>query len=255
MLLTDFDALTFDCYGTLIDWESGMIAALKGLTDRAQRPLTRDLILQAHARQESSQQRYTPTKRYSDLLAVVYKRLAEEWGVHATHEECAAYGRSIGDWPAFEDSAQALAYLKHHFKLVILSNVDNESFRISNQKLGVVFDAIYTAEDIGSYKPSAQNFDYMIEKLDACGVKKAENPAHGREHVSRSQARERSRIEVVLDLPAAREAGFWRDHGPRPETACRFYLPQHARVRAGPSAAAWNELKLPLLTAMPCAVG
>jgi 2-haloacid dehalogenase len=173
MLLTDFDALTFDCYGTLIDWEGGMIAALKGLTDRAQRPLTRDLILQAHARQESSQQRYTPTKRYSDLLAVVYKRLAEEWGVHATHEECAAYGRSIGDWPAFEDSAQALAYLKQHFKLVILSNVDNESFRMSNQKLGVVFDAIYTAEDIGSYKPSAQNFDYMIEKLDACGVKKA----------------------------------------------------------------------------------
>src|ERR1700716_3330760 len=93
MLLTDFDALTFDCYGTLIDWESGMVEALKALTDRAQRPLTRDQILEAHARHESSQQRYTPAKRYRDLLAIVYKRLAEEWGVHATHEDCVQYGR------------------------------------------------------------------------------------------------------------------------------------------------------------------
>jgi FMN phosphatase YigB (HAD superfamily) len=79
MLLTDFDALTFDCYGTLIDWESGIIEALRGLTDRVQRPLTREQILEAHARHESSQQRYTPAKLYRDLLPIVYKRLAEEW--------------------------------------------------------------------------------------------------------------------------------------------------------------------------------
>jgi 2-haloacid dehalogenase len=172
MLLTDFDALTFDCYGTLIDWESGMIEALKRLTDRAQRPLTRDRILEAHARHESSQQLYTPTKRYRELLATVYKRLAEEWGIHATHEECAEYGRSIANWPAFEDSPGALQYLKQHFKLVILSNVDNESFQASNQKLQVQFDAVYTAEDIGSYKPAARNFDYMLEKLAGFGVRK-----------------------------------------------------------------------------------
>jgi 2-haloacid dehalogenase len=172
MLLTDFDALTFDCYGTLIDWESGMIEALRRLTDRARRPLTRDQILEAHARHESSQQLYTPTKRYRELLSIVYKRLAEEWGIHATHEECAEYGRSIANWPAFQDSAGALAYLKQHFKLVILSNVDNESFQASNQKLQVQFDAIYTAEDIGSYKPAARNFDYMLEKLAGLGVTK-----------------------------------------------------------------------------------
>jgi putative hydrolase of the HAD superfamily len=170
MLLSDFEALTFDCYGTLIDWESGMVAALKGLTDRAQQPLSRDQILQAHARHESSQQRYTPATRYRDLLAVVYKRLAEEWGVHATHEDCVAYGRSVGNWPAFEDSPAALQHLKRHFKLVILSNVDNETFQASNRRLGVEFDAIYTAEDIGSYKPSARNFEYMIEKLRDIGV-------------------------------------------------------------------------------------
>src|SRR6201987_3815580 len=98
MLLTDFDALTFDCYGTLIDWESGMVEALKGLAERAPRPPPREQILEAHARHESSQQRYTPAKRYRDLLPIVYKRLAEEWGVHVTHEDCVEYGRSVGKW-------------------------------------------------------------------------------------------------------------------------------------------------------------
>jgi putative hydrolase of the HAD superfamily len=105
-------------------------------------------------------------------LPIVYKRLAEEWGVHATHEDCVEYGRSVGNWPAFEDSPGALQYLKKHYKLVILSNVDNETFQASNRRLQVQFDAIYTAEDIGSYKPSARNFDYMIEKLEGIGVKK-----------------------------------------------------------------------------------
>src|SRR5215475_6294953 len=172
MLLTDFDALTFDCYGTLIDWESGMVEALKGLTARAGRPLSRDDILEAHARHESNQQRYTPAKRYRDLLAIVYKRLAEEWGVHASHEECVAYGRSVGNWPAFPDTPGALQYLKKHFKLVILSNVDNETFQASNRRLQVEFDAIYTAEDIGSYKPDLRNFRYMLEQLEQRGVRK-----------------------------------------------------------------------------------
>ena len=170
MKLTDFQALTFDCYGTLIDWETGMIGGLKPLTERVGRGLSRDEILQAHARHESSQQNWTPQMRYSDLLAIVYKRLAEEWGVNATREECIAYGESIKDWPAFADSTEALRYLKKHYKLIILSNVDNKSFSFSNKKLGVDFDAIYTAEDIGSYKPLARNFDYMLEKLRTIGI-------------------------------------------------------------------------------------
>jgi len=174
MRLTDFKALTFDCYGTLIDWESGMVAGLKPLTARVGRGLSRNKILEAHARHESSQQQWTPAKRYSELLAIVYKRLAEEWGVAATPEECAAYGRSVRQWPAFADSPGALQYLKEHYKLVILSNVDNESFAASNKKLGVAFDAIYTAEDIGSYKPSDRNFEYMLDKLKTLGVAKHE---------------------------------------------------------------------------------
>ncbi len=172
MKLTQFKALTFDCYGTLIDWESGMVAALKPLTAKVKEPLTRDQVLEAHARHESFQQHETPAKRYSELLAVVYKRLAEEWGVPQSWDECLAYGNSIRDWPAFPDSAEALAYLKQHYKLVILSNVDNASFAASNRKLGVTFDAVYTAEDVGSYKPAARNFDYMLDKLKTLGIEK-----------------------------------------------------------------------------------
>lgn len=170
MRLTDFKVLTFDCYGTLIDWESGMVEALNPLTSTTDRPLTRNEILEAHARHESSQQRQTPSMLYRDLLSVVYKRLAEEWGVPASHEECVVYGRSVRNWPAFPDSSDALQYLKKHYKLAILSNVDNETFSHSNRRLKVEFDAIFTAEDIGSYKPSLRNFEYMLEKLQGVGL-------------------------------------------------------------------------------------
>ena len=174
MKLTDYKALTFDCYGTLIDWESGMIEGLKPLTSRLDKQLSRDEILETHARHESSQQAWTPEKRYFDLLPIVYKRIAEEWGLPASAEECATYGRSVVNWPAFLDSAGALQYLKKHFKLVILSNVDNTSFEGSNKRLDVEFDAVYTAEDVGSYKPSDRNFEYMIDKLKGLGVEKHE---------------------------------------------------------------------------------
>ena len=174
MRLSDFQVLTFDCYGTLIDWESGLVEALKPLTGKVKRPLARNEILEAHARHESAQQRQTPYMRYSDLLAVVCKRLAEEWQLPASWDECQAYGQSIRNWPVFADSAEALAYLKQHYKLVILSNVDNRSFAHSNAKLKVEFDAVYTAEDIGSYKPNAQNFDYMCEHLGHLGFRKGD---------------------------------------------------------------------------------
>lgn len=174
MRLTDFKALTFDCYGTLIDWESGMIEALKPLTSRLNAPLSRNALLEAHARHESAQQIQTPGMRYRELLAIVYKRLAEEWAAPVSWPECVSYGLSVRDWPAFPDTAAALQYLKKHYKLAILSNVDNESFSFSNQKLGVSFDAIYTAEDIGAYKPALGNFEYMVDKLKSLGVKRNE---------------------------------------------------------------------------------
>jgi len=172
MKLSDFKALTFDVYGTLIDWESGMVTALKPLTDRVSQNLSRDNILEAHAYYESTTQRWTPAKKYHDLLPVVYRRLAEEGGVEVSWEECVAYGLSVRQWPAFDDSANALQYLKQHFKLIVLTNTDNVSFSGSNARLGVHFDGVITAEDVGSYKPDDRNFDYMIETLKRQGIEK-----------------------------------------------------------------------------------
>ncbi|WP_420335995.1 haloacid dehalogenase type II [Roseibium sp.] len=174
MKLSDFKALTFDVYGTLIDWESGMVTGLKPLTDKVSRHLSRDDILEAHAYHESTSQRWTPAKKYSDLLGVVYRRLAEEWGVEVTWEECAAYGLSVRQWPAFDDSRDALAYLKEHFRLIVLTNTDSVSFSGSNARLGISFDGVYTAEDVGSYKPTDRNFEYMLETLARNGIAKNE---------------------------------------------------------------------------------
>ena len=107
MKISDFKVLAFDVYGTLIDWESGMVNALKPLTDQVSQNLSRDDILEAHAYYESTTQRWTPSKIYSDLLPVVYRRLAEEWGVAVSWEQCQAYGLSVRQWPAFEDSGGA----------------------------------------------------------------------------------------------------------------------------------------------------
>ena len=172
MQLSTFKALTFDVYGTLIDWESGMVEGLAPLTRQVSQNLSRDAILEAHAYHESTTQRQTPGKLYSELLPVVYRRLAEEWGVAVTWDECVTYGQSVRNWPAFPDSAEALQYLKQHYKLVVLSNVDNASFAGSNEKLGVAFDAVYTAEDVGSYKPAMQNFDYMLANLARMNIGK-----------------------------------------------------------------------------------
>jgi 2-haloacid dehalogenase len=170
--LSDFSGLSFDCYGTLIDWESGIYTALAPLMGRAGVGLSRDGVLEAFAGVEARQQALTPGMGYSDLLAVVHSRLAVDWGVAADAAEDAAFGGSIGDWPAFADTMEALRYLKQHFQLVILSNVDRSGFQASNQRLGVVFDAIYTAQDVGSYKPDPRNFAYLLERMRERGVAK-----------------------------------------------------------------------------------
>jgi 2-haloalkanoic acid dehalogenase type II len=173
MKLTDFRVLSFDCYGTLIDWESGILVALQPLLARTVGIYPR-VAMETFARHESAQQAETPTMLYSDLLAQVHRRLARAWGVPMSEDDHRRFGASVQNWPAFPDSAAALQYLKQHYRLVILSNVDRASFAASNRRLGVAFDAIYTAQDIGSYKPSTANFRYLLDRLAAFGHGKAE---------------------------------------------------------------------------------
>jgi len=170
MKLADFDVLSFDCYGTLIDWESGIYVGLKPLLSRAGLDLVRDAVLEAFADHESRQQALTPAMPYAALLAEVHGQLAITWGVMPDAAEAARFGASVGDWPAFPDTVEALRYLKQHFRLVILSNVDRESFSVTNWRLNVVFDAIHTAQDVGSYKPDTRNFAYLLDRLAGQGV-------------------------------------------------------------------------------------
>jgi 2-haloacid dehalogenase len=168
--MNNFRVLTFDCYGTLIDWETGLFAALQPLLTRAANALPRDTVLATFAEHESRQQAATPAMRYSELLGEVHAQLARGWGVAPVAAESQAFGASVGDWPAFDDTVAALQYLGEHYKLVILSNVDRASFAATLPRLGVRFDAVFTAEDIGSYKPDPRNFGYLIEHLASIGL-------------------------------------------------------------------------------------
>ena len=164
--LTDFRVLTFDCYGTLIDWESGIWDALQPLLMANDcREVTRKLALDAFSRAESAQESETPDMIYPELLTRVHGAVARHFDLRTTAALDAAFGGSVDHWPAFPDTADALRVLKAHYQLVILSNVNREGFAASNRKLGVSFDAVYTAEDIGAYKPTPGNFEYMLEHL------------------------------------------------------------------------------------------
>ena len=168
--LSDFEALSFDCYGTLIDWETGILNALQPLLDRSRVP--DEELLEAYGVVEFELEQEHPSLVYSQLLEKVHAALCDRLGVDEDEVEAAKFGASVGDWPAFPDTVEALSYLKQHFKLVILSNVDRMSFAGTNRRLGVEFDYIFTAQDIGSYKPDLRNFEYLLEKLVEAGIPK-----------------------------------------------------------------------------------
>jgi 2-haloacid dehalogenase len=172
MRLTDFSALTFDCYGTLIDWETGILAALRPWKAAHRVEVDDEELLAAFGRAESRREAAEPTAPYPRILAGVLEDLAEEFGTTASPEETAALAGSVKDWPVFPDSPKSLAYLKRHYKLVIVSNVDRASFRHSNAKLGVTFDAVVTAEDAGAYKPAHNHFRLALARLAEMGVPK-----------------------------------------------------------------------------------
>ncbi len=175
MKLSDYKVLTFDTYGTLIDWETGIHHALKPLLSKCDVEVSRDQALETFAKIESAQQAETPAMIYSELLTRVYWELSKHWAVDIEETEAQRFGQSVKDWPAFVDSPSSLQYLKKFFKLVTLTNCDRKSYVGSNQRLQIEFDAIYTAEDVGSYKPDPRNFEYMLAHLQQdFGIEKHE---------------------------------------------------------------------------------
>ncbi|MEZ5225490.1 MAG: HAD-IA family hydrolase [Acidimicrobiales bacterium] len=163
------EALSFDVYGTLIDWETGIASALRPWANRHGLLISDDALVSAFARHETRIQTEHPTWRYPEILSELMWRIGNDLDAPVTELEAAAFGRSVGQWPAFADSAESLRRLKQRFKLIVLSNVDNVSLRLSNDRLGVEFDAIVTAEEVGAYKPSPSMFDSLDDTVEALG--------------------------------------------------------------------------------------
>lgn len=157
-------ALSFDCYGTLIDWETGLLRVLQPL------PVATDDALAAFAQAETREQTRTPGKAYPLILESVRRALAKQWNVAVTDEQVRAFGASVPAWPPFADTSAALKRLQQRFKLCILSNVDHASFAGSERAMDVSFDLVVTAEDAGSYKPNLANFRLLLERLKDMGI-------------------------------------------------------------------------------------
>lgn len=180
--------LSFDCYGTLIDWEYGITDTVVHLAKPYSVHPSEGEILSLFASHETHVQDANPTWTYPVILSETWRRMAQSLGLpsmDSSPEQCERdahfFASSVPNWPAFPDSHEALIALQSRCKLVILSNVDNASFAGSNARLGVTFDAILTAQDIGSYKPDLNNFRVLLSKADALGV-----PIHQHLHVAQS---------------------------------------------------------------------
>lgn len=171
MELTGFDALSFDCYGTLIDWEAGLLAVLGPWARARGLELTGEELLTAYAQVEAVVEAEYPAKAYPEVLARGMRLLGENLGAEVTGDDAARLARSVPDWPAFPDSHDALAALGRRFKLIVLSNVDRASFAGSNARLGVEFTCVITAQDVGSYKPSPRNFDALASEAARLGIR------------------------------------------------------------------------------------
>lgn len=187
--LKKFSTLTFDCYGTLIDWEQGIVNAMQPILKAHGVERTDEEVLTIFSSLESAAQR--PYKRYREVLALVAGQIGEQLGFTPTDEEVTTFAGSVVDWPAFPDSSAALKELGKYYDLVILSNVDDDLFQGSAEKLQANFHAVITAEQVGSYKPDPANFQHMLRQLD--------RPKEEILHVAQS---------LFHDIAPARDAGL-----------------------------------------------
>jgi 2-haloacid dehalogenase len=162
--LDSFDVLTFDCYGTLIDWESGILAGLRTILDAHGVEADDEDLLERYARAEAGVEA-GGYLRYREVLARSAKQVADGLGITADPGELAAFGGSVGDWAAFPDSTDALRRLGRRYRLVVITNCDDDLFAASNRRLDVAFDDVITAQQVGSYKPSHRNFKVAFERI------------------------------------------------------------------------------------------
>lgn len=171
--LTSFAALSFDCYGTLIDWEAGIGAVLAPWAREQGLDLGDEQLLLAYADNEATVESERPSALYPEVLAEAFRRTGDRLGAAVSDEWAQRLGGSVPDWPAFPDSADALALLAGRYKLIILSNVHRAGFAGSNERLHGDFAAIITAEDVGAYKPAENHFRAVDARLPELGIERS----------------------------------------------------------------------------------
>lgn len=159
-----FEALTFDCYGTLIDWETGIWEALQPALTAHQISIAKDQALELYGELEAEVER-GEYREYKTVLRMVMEGLGLRLGFTPTPAELLAFSLSVKDWPAFGDSPRALQSLRKKYRLAILSNIDDDLFAYSAQRLQAPFDWVITAQQLRSYKPSLNNFHQAIARL------------------------------------------------------------------------------------------
>jgi len=159
-----FEVLTFDCYGTLIDWEAGIAAGLGTVTRAHGVDAPDEELLTTYAGHEAALEA-GPYLRYREVLAQACRAVCADLGIEPRDDEVDAFAGSVGDWPAFVDSSAALAALQRRFKLAVITNCDDDLFAASNRRLGVTFDHVITAQQAGGYKPSHRNFELAFERI------------------------------------------------------------------------------------------
>ncbi|GIE85681.1 HAD family hydrolase [Actinoplanes regularis] len=169
---TAFKAVSFDCYGTLIDWETGIAAVLAPWAAEQGLGLGGEALLLAYADHEAAVELEQPTALYPLVIAEAFRRTGAQLGRAVSDEWAQRLGDSVPEWPAFPDSSDALARLARHYQLIILSNVHRAGFAGSNQRLRGDFAAIITAEDVHGYKPGDKHFRALDETLPRLGVKR-----------------------------------------------------------------------------------
>jgi|SRR5271165_11152 len=159
-----FTTISFDCYGTLIDWESGILPALRGVLANHGQTLPDADILELYGEFEAAAES-GPYQSYRDVLEAVVRAFAERLRFEASPAEIRALPESVPTWPPFADTVPALRQLHKRYKLVVISNIDDDLFAETRKHLGVEFDGVVTAEQAKSYKPSINNFQLALRRF------------------------------------------------------------------------------------------
>ncbi len=160
-----FTTISFDCYGTLIDWESGILPGLRAVLASHGQSLPDATILELYGEFEAEAES-GPYQSYRDVLQSVVRAFAERLHFEATSAEIRSLDESVRAWPPFPDTVPALRELQKRYKLAVISNTDDDLFAETRKHLDVEFDGVITAEQARSYKPSTNNFQMALRRLE-----------------------------------------------------------------------------------------